>query len=313
MGSFKDFFYRPPWVGLIAFLIVFLVQGLGHAQMTIMEHIWPGPNYVLQTAFGLGLFGAVFLWWGMRRKNEVAATWIGFWAGTCLWTGWVEFSYVWAADYLGVKDLMDPYHPGEIATKNEYLVMMSSVGVLAATLTYFLFNKETKCNFFLWLQRNLGLKTGKPNPSHERNFAAITALETIYVIWFFYVLLLFIYDESILGDRHPVTYVLFFLNVIWAVYLIQRLLRFWRVTTAIRYAIPTAIISWNVEEIMGRWNLYKDFWVHPGEYWFEITLVTVGIAIAAVLAILTPAHKKAELSRQQLDRGKPSQPNNAPG
>ena len=43
----------------------------------------------------------------------------------------------------------------------------------------FLLNKETKCNFFLWFQRNLKLKTGKPTPGHERNFAAITALTSI--------------------------------------------------------------------------------------------------------------------------------------
>jgi hypothetical protein len=46
--------------------------------------------------------------------------------------------------------------------------MRSSVGVMAATLTCFLFNKETQCNFFVWCQRHLGLRTGKPNPAHEK-------------------------------------------------------------------------------------------------------------------------------------------------
>ena len=291
--------YRPPWVGLLAFLIVFVVQALGHTVMIVMEQIF-GPGHVYEIAFGVGVAGAALLFIGMRSRNEVAATWLGFWAGTLLWTGWVEFSFVWAAHFLGVPDLMDRHAPGEIATKAEYLVMMSSVGVLGATLLHFLLNKETKCNMFLWVQRKARLKTGRPSPAHERNFAAITALETVYIVWFFYIALLFIYDESILGERHPVTYGIFFLNVIWSVYLFQRLMRFWRVTTAIRYGIPTAIISWNTVEIAGRWHLFTEFWEHPQDFGLEMGLLCAGVVIAALLAARTPAHKKAELSRQKV-------------
>jgi hypothetical protein len=292
--------YRPPWVGLLAFVIVFVVQALGHTVMIVMEEVWPGQNYIYESAFAMGLLGAALLFIGMKSANEVSATWLGFWAGTFLWTGWIEFSFVWSGNYLNVPDLMDPNVPGQIATKAEYLVMMSSLGIMGATLTYFLLNKETKCNFFIWFQRNLGLRTGKPNPNHERNFAAITALETIYVVWFFYLFLLFLYDENILGDRHPVTYGIFFLNVIWAVYLFQRLMKFWKVTTAIRYGIPTAIIAWNAVEIAGRWHLVTEFWERPQEFWLEMSLVTAGVVIAGLLAARTPAHKKAELSRERL-------------
>ncbi len=165
---------------------------------------------------------------------------------------------------------------------------------------YFLLNKDTKCNFFLWFQRNAKLRVAKPTPHYERNFAAITVLETIYVVWFFYLVLLFMYDESILGDRHPVTYGIFFLNIIWGVYLLQRLIKFWKVPTAIRYGIPTAIICWNAVEIAGRWHLFTEFWERPTEFALEMTLVLVGITIAAVLAIKTPAHQKAKLSQEEL-------------
>ena len=292
-------FYRPPWIGLLAFALVFVVQAIGHTVMIVMENFWPGPQYVLQSAFAMGALGAVLLWFGMRSKNEVAATWLGFWAGMLMWTGWIEFSFVWSSDMLGVADLPDKFKPGAIATKNEYLVMMSSIGLMAATLVCFLLNKETKCNFFLWFQRKLGLKVGKPNPAHERNFAWITALETMYVIWFFYLVLLFIYDENVLGERHPVTYGIFFLNIIWAVYLFLRLMKFWKVTTAIRYGIPTAIIAWNAVEIAGRWHLFTEFWEHPGDFALELSLITVGIVVAALLAVRTPAHEKSRLSREQ--------------
>ncbi|MEQ8736280.1 MAG: hypothetical protein RIC29_15245 [Rhodospirillaceae bacterium] len=296
--SKAGFFTRPPFIGLFAFFIVFVFQGLGHTIMIVMENVF-GEEYVYQCAFAMGLAGAGLLFWGMKSSNEVAATWLGFWAGSFLWTGWVEFSFVWSGNYLGVPDLMDPNMPGEIATKAEYLVMMSSVGVLASTLVYFLLNKDTKCNFFLWFQRNAGMRVAKPTPNYERNFAAITALETIYVIWFFYLMLLFIYDENILGDRHPVTYGIFFLNTIWGFYLFQRLIKFWRVPTAIRYGIPTAIICWNSVELAGRWHLFTEFWEKPTEFALEMTLVLVAIAIAAVLAARAPANPKSALSAEE--------------
>ncbi len=298
-GGLMSLLYKPPYVGLLAFFIVFVVQALGHTVMIVMEDVWPGHEYVLQSAFAMGLFGAVLLNLGMRSKNEVSATWLGFWAGTFLWTGWVEFAFVWGGDYLGVPDLMDPNIPGEIATKAEYLVMMTSVGVLGATLVYFLMNPETKCNFFLWFQRNMKLSTGEPTKGHKRNFAAITALETIYVIWFFYLVLLFMYDPNIAGEKSIAAYVFFFLNTIWAVYLFQRLMKFWKVTTAIRYGIPTAIIAWNTVELMGRWNLFVSFWEKPQDFVLEMTLFTVACIVAAILAVRTPAHKKAELSREE--------------
>jgi hypothetical protein len=297
MSTLKNTFARPPFIGLLAFVIVFVVQALGHTVMIAMENIF-GEQYVYQSAFALGAFGAVLLYIGMRHPGEVAGTWYGFWAGTFLWTGWVEFAFVWNANYLAVPDLMDPRVAGQIATKAEYLVMMSSVGVLCATMAYFVMNKETKCNMFVWMQRNLGLRTGKPSRGYERNFAGITALETIYVVWFCYLALLFIYDEQILGDHHPVTYGIFFANTVWAIYLFQRLVQMWKVTTAIRYGIPTAIIAWNSVEIAGRWHLFTEFWEKPQEFGLEMGLVGGAIAVAAFLAVKTPMHQKAALDKE---------------
>ena len=292
----KSFWGRPPFPGLIAFVIVFVVQALGHTVMIVMENFF-GEQYVYHSAFFLGAVGAVMLFVGMRHPSEVVGTWLGFWAGTLLWTGWVEFAFVWNASYLGVPDLMDTRVAGEIATKAEYLVMMSSVGVLMATMAFFVLNPETKCNMFVWMQRNLKLRTGKPSRGYQRNFAAITCLETIYVVWFCYVALLFIYDENILGDHHPVTYGIFFANTVWAIYLVQRLVRFWRVTTAIRYGIPTAIIAWNAVEIAGRWHLYTEFWERPQDFGLEMGLIAAAVVVAALLVVKTPTHQKAALNQ----------------
>ncbi|GMW08108.1 MAG: hypothetical protein QY320_11300 [Gammaproteobacteria bacterium] len=296
-NAFKRIFYRPPFIGALAFVVVFIMQGLGHTQMVLMESIF-GEHFVYQSAAITGLVGAACLYFGMRSEGEVAATWLGFFAGTFLWTGWVEFTFVWSANVLGVPDLMDKHAPGEIATKAEYLVMMSSAGVLLATMMPLMMNRETKCNMFVWFQRNLRLRTGKPSRGYERNFGYITCLETLYVLWFCYLALLFIYDESILGDRHPVTYGILFVGTVWSVYLIRRLLQMWKVTTAIRYAIPTAIIAYSCYEIVGRWNLFADIWVDPGKYWLELTLFLVALVLATIIAALTPQHIKAKLDKE---------------
>lgn len=290
-GSLQKSFYRPPFIGLLAFVVVFVVQALGHTVMIMMEEIF-GEQYVYQSAFLLGGIGAVMLYVGMKHSGEVAGTWLGFFAGTFLWTGWVEFSFVYYANALGVPPLIEG---GEIATKPEYLVMPSSIGILLATLVYFTLNKETKCNFFHWIQRRGHLSTGKPTPKYPRNFAAITCLETIYVIWFFYVLLLVLYDQNILGDRHPVVYGLFFANTIWALYLFQRLMRFWKVTTAIRYGIPTAIIAWNSVELLGRWDFFTEIWVHPIDYALEMSMVFGAFVVVTIAAVMTPPHQKTRL------------------
>ena len=293
MSALTKTFARPPFIGLFAFIVVFLVQGLGHTVMILMETLF-GEEYVFQSAFVMGLFGAWLLFIGMKNPKEVPATWIGFFAGTFLWTGWVEFSFVAYAWHLDIPPLLD--EAGEIATKPEYLLMSSSLGVLMATLVYFLLNPETKCNFFHWFQRHMKLSTGKPTRGFKRNFAAITALETIYIIWFFYLALLLIYDESILGERHPVVYGLLFLNTIWAIYLTNRLFRYWRVAAAIRYGIPTAIIAWNSVEIIGRWGLFTEIWIHPLDYWLEMSLVLGAVIIAVILSYMTPARGKAEFT-----------------
>ena len=55
-GGVKSWLHRPPYIGLVAFLIVFVVQALGHTVMIMMEEIWPGPGYVFESAFALGAF-----------------------------------------------------------------------------------------------------------------------------------------------------------------------------------------------------------------------------------------------------------------
>jgi hypothetical protein len=57
---------------------------------------------------------------------------------------------------------------------------------------------------------------------------------------------------------------------IWAAYLIQRLWWFQRMAPAVRYAIPTAIIAYNINEILEKWGKMTEIWVQPQKYAMEI-------------------------------------------
>jgi len=282
--------YRPPFLGALAFLLVLLVQALGHTQMVLMERLF-GQAYVYHVAIGMGVLGCVLVYLGVRyANNEVAATWLGFFGGSYIWDGWVEFAFVYYANHLGVPAMN--YGNGVI-TKPEYLVMSSSVGVLMSTLAFFFFNRETRCNAFRWMHKNLHLPVGRATVNYQRNISTITAMEVIYITWFCYLVLLAIYDPSILGDRHPITYAIFFANTVWAVFLLNRLAKFSRMTSAIRYAIPTAIITWNSVEILGRWRTLKEIWLTPQDHTFELLMMLGAPLLATAAIVFFPGSKAA--------------------
>jgi len=294
MSALGRIFYRPPIVGLLAFVVVFITQGLGHTLMILVEEIF-GASFQYQAAFILGLIGAILLFIGMKNEKEVPATWFGYFAGFCLWTGWIEFSFVFYAEYLNIEQTLPD---GSINPYPEYLVMQSSIGVLMVSLLYFFLNKETKCNFFRWFQRNLNLSTGRPTQGYKRNYAAVTAMETVYVIWFFYIILLLLFEDAFVGDQHPLTYLFFFVNTIWALFLMYRLSKFWNVTRAIRYAIPTAIVAYSSYEVIGRWGILVEFWIYPREYLLELLIILGAISLGILIAIFTPEGEKQRLFRQ---------------
>jgi hypothetical protein len=277
--------YQAPVPAIIAVLIVYFWQGMGHFVMHMMQHSW-FPGHDLLAAFVIGIIGVAMVWIG-RDRAENAATLLGFAGGSLIWLSWVEFSFVWVARELNVE----PAAWGAKPTLPEYRVMLSSVGVMFATLVFFFFNKDTRCNAFMWLHRNLRMKIGDKVSGQARNLASIVAMETIYVTWFFYLYLLVIYNPNIFGTDHWVTFASCGLFAIWALYLIQRLWWYQRMAPALRYAIPTAIIAWNVNEILEKWGHLAEIWVQPSKYALELSIVAAALLLTVVLAIVSPARR----------------------
>lgn len=255
---------------------------IGHALMVINEEIFNKQK--LTGAFIIGLLGAVSLAFGVsKNKHKSVATIFGLLGGVLVWTGWVEFSFVWIAEKHAVKPLIEN---GEITTKPEYLVMMSSLGLLAAILVFFIFS-YTKCQFFNWIQKRFNIKQHFTENSSRPQFTAITTfIETIMLLWTFYIVLLLVYDKDIAGDKHPATYIVAFGSLLWSVYLFLNLIKINNYDYAIRYAVPTVIIFWNFVEVIGRWNLFKEIWIHPFDHMLENTIIAALLILFVLYYVL---------------------------
>jgi hypothetical protein len=280
---------RPPFVGIVTVLAMMMVIALGHSTMVLMERIF-GHEHRYGAAFWFGAFGVALLWIGVRSHKEALGSWLGFFAGQILWTAWVEFGLMFfGRDLLGVPPQVAD---GQVVQYPEYLVMASSITVLMVTLLHFFFNRDTRCNAFVWLHEKLGMveALGAKSSGRDRNYATITCTETIYVTWFFYVAQLLLYDTEVLpgAPYHPLVYAAFFGCLIWGLYLGSRLIKFQRMSTALRYAIPTATILWCDVEFLSRWNMLTELWLEPWKYTVQMSLILVGCVIAIYLIWKSP-------------------------
>ena len=262
---------NKPLTGIIAFLIVLFTMPLGHAAMIIMEKSF-GHEYIYHASIVLGLIGFGLVVWGTIINKETESTFLGLFGGLFIWTGWIEFAFVYYANRFNVAPLIEN---GEVVTKPEYLIMPSSIGFWVIMMMFYLFSSKSGCKFFNWLQQKLKIRNAVKLQAVSHNFAMTTFMELIALLWTFYLVLLFAYDTNFLGDRHPVTYFIAFGSLFWSLYLFIKLIKIPKMAYAIRYAIPTVIIFWNFVEILGRWDFFKEIWVEPGKYWFEIIIIFI--------------------------------------
>jgi hypothetical protein len=278
-------------LGILSFTVVLLFMPLGHTLMILNEELLHGHGLKLIGAAIIGAIGLGLLILAIKSNyNNTVKTLLGLVAGILVWTGWIEFSFVWIANKLNVMPYMEN---GEVATKPEYLIMPSSIGILAAMLLIFLFS-DTKCQFFVWFQKIFGFKKEITKTSKQKKpIEIITFIETIMIIWTFYIVLLLVYDNNIAGDRHPLTYLVGFGSLAWSGYLIINLLKISKFDYSVRYAIPTVIIFWNFIEVLGRWNLFKEIWIHPFEYVIELSIIT--IILVALMAFMVVQTLKGRL------------------
>lgn len=279
---------NKPFIGISAFVIVLFTMPLGHALMILMQLIL-GETYQYIGAILVGLLGFAALFFSLKKESETTRTFLGLFAGIFLWTGFVEFSFVFFADHLAIAPVMEN---GEVVTKPEYLLLPATIGLYLSTIVYFFLNGQTRCNFFRWFRRLFKLNIPAVPDSKTKNYAIITAMETVFILWTFYILLMLAYDKVFFGDRHPFTYVVFAGSLLWSLYLFVRLIKYNKTAPAIRYAIPTVVIFWNSVEILGRWDFFKEIWVEPTQYALEMGLILAAFIGVIILTLLAPKTKK---------------------
>lgn len=290
--------YRPPFVGIFAFFIVLGIVPLMHSMLTlILDNFEQQHQTGISIALGAIAVGMVV--YGTLRNTETLGTWMGFIAAHIIWSSWIELAFRFNPDYMNMGPLVVD---GERILTASLLFVQATVGLLMATLPFFVFNRDTRCNAFLWIQRAVRFDAGKPLPASERNFARITFLEVLYVIWFCYAVSLFLVDKRFLGPHHTVTYVVSFGLMLWTFYLLLRLVRFTRIMAGIRYSIPTAGLFWTTVEIAHEWGLYDEFWSKPAEYAMEMGIVLAAFLLAVFLAVIMP--------RRRTTHAAPAQPAN---
>ncbi|MDP2721157.1 MAG: hypothetical protein Q8O72_00250 [Bacteroidales bacterium] len=267
-----------PFTGILAFIVVLITMPLGHATMIAMDALL-GHQYIYLAAGMLGFTGLFLAIWGVVLNKQVPSTFLGLFAGLFIWTGWIEFSFVYFSRRYEVAPLLEN---GVVVTKPEYLLMPSSIGFLSVILIYYLLSSKSGCQFFSWFQQKLNISRFIQLRPSRHPIAITTMMEVIVILWTFYLLLLFVYDSTFFGDRHLATYVVAFGSLLWSGILVVRLLRINSIAYAIRYAIPTVIIFWNFVEILGRWNLLKEIWIEPMNYPLEMT-VFFGVMVLLIL------------------------------
>jgi len=292
---------KNPAVGIISFIIILFSMALGHTGMIMMETIF-GKEHINMAAVILGIIGLLLLVYGIVTVSKTKATILGLFGGIFIWTGWIEFAFVYYANRYHiapltvVKEVIDENGVSqmieEVVTKPEYLLMPSSVGLWAVYMIFYFFGSKTGCTFFTWFQSKMKLHKKHEFVATKRNTALSTFMEVIILMWTFYLLLLFAYDANFFGDRHWVTYFIAFGSLFWTLFLVRKLWKIKSMDYAIKYALPTVIIFWNFIEIMGRWDFFKEFWIEPEVYWLEMSLIFVVFIIFIVSALLISNSKK---------------------
>ena len=265
--------YAGHMTGLKAFLLIFLMMPLGHALMVVMnrllvDQVWWGAFGLF--AIGIGLL-AVTRW----TRSSAWQSFLGAFAGVLLWTGAVEYGLLYAATVLDI---------GEVnGTAGEYRLMMHTWSFLLLLLLYLVVHENVRCSLFIWMRRKLHLTRKAPVSGLVTNYGPRTAFEMASILWFFYVLLLLLYEEQLLGVHHPLTYATLVLSLIGSMWLLSRLVRIKDMGYAIRYAIPTVIVTWNVVEITAKWGVFEEPWItlHPS----IMAAICVAFVIGLVMVI----------------------------
>lgn len=281
----KASWYRQPFVGLIAMAAVVFGIAMGHTLLVLMRHLLDADEQ-FQTSeiilsLVMGCAGLYMVWIG-RNKGEGAGTWLGFIAGTLIWVGFFELA--WKAFSIGLNPQPVMYEGIPVLSAELQVIQASSIGFFAM-MVFMTMNKETRCNMMVWFRRKLGLDPGKAVTGKDRNFAALTAMESYMTTWACYIITIMIVDPRIIGNpmglAAQLPYVGFF---VIGMYLLYRITLQRQMAPALRYAIGAGNVNWIWIEAGSRAELYEEIWIKPTQY--PVSLTIIFVALVGLLLVM---------------------------
>ena len=271
-----------PWRTIASFLLVLFAMPLGHALMILMEKFMSeGAMHV--AGFMMGAVGLVMVVVGVFVKGDTRQTLWGLFGGLLFWTGWVEFLFLYYVRRYGVQPEIEN---GVVVTKPEYLIMPASFGMWMMVMTMYIFSTRNGCDFITWIQKVCFRNQRKIIAAQPmtRHTSIVTFMELNMMLWGLYLLLMFCYDKHFLGDHHPVTFLVGMGCLVGSFFMLRRQLRLASWGANIRMAIATVIVFWTPVEILGRINFFKEFWVEPEKYvWQMVVILIVFLSLGVYL------------------------------
>ena len=278
MNAILEKLAKPPLLGVAAFLVIMTWRPVAHT-LAILTHSLLAGGVRIGVSFLIGAFGVLLMWKGFKR-DEVTATLMGIMAGSLIWTGWAEEAFNGFAAALAIQPLTwkgAPFFtPGLLMIEASVVPMLIMLILLGA-------NKDTQCRMFLWFHRNLRITPDRRTPGYKRQFARVATMEYLFVVWFFYVFNILIFDPRVLGPDNPITFVLLAAILIWGCWLVWKLLQLRSPGIALRYAIPTVGCWWVLTESAAAMGLITEVWVRPRE--FPLIMLACGLVCIAQWSI----------------------------
>ncbi len=275
---------------IICFLLVLCTMPLGHATMILMEHLL-SQSVLPFVAFFMGFLGFVLVIVGVFARKELGKTLYGLLGGLLFWTGWVEFLFQYYTHRYGTQpEIVN----GEVVTKPEYLILPATFGIWMMFMLLYMFSARSGCNFFNYLQKFF-FREQRPKivaRPMTRHTSIVTFMQLNMMLWTSYLLLMFCYDPVFIGDTSIITFLVGLGCFVGSIFIFKKQLRIKDWAANIRMAIATVIVFWVPVEVLGRNNIFKEFWIHPMEYALEIGLIALSFIVLVIWMIWKGRKKK---------------------
>jgi hypothetical protein len=261
-----------------------VLAGIALSNTTLaLQHAWlEYPSWPDTLAsFALSGIGMVLIWRGLGATDPAASI-MGYVGGALLWMGFFEWTWLNFALWLGIEPLMIDGVP---SLPGSFLLIQASAFIFLPLTFLIAANKDTRCRMMLWVRRRLRLAIpDTPGPRSPQHAARVSATETIFVIWFIYLVNISLYDPRLLG-RSQETYLLGLALIgVWALFPLSKLFRIPQPGLAVRYAIPTAYLFSVLIDGLTQSGLFPAFWVQPMEYPM-LALIMVAVFLSCIFGL----------------------------